>query len=122
MTTDNPYDIASKLLAVAPDLHEHIARCCEQAYRRGYQQGSLYGHGLDAQITDWRFCTPANPDPEGTPATARYGSAIAPPDRRDIGLPAGSTYGWSCSAVERLRIEASNASDLVAALMHRAGD
>lgn len=54
--------IARQLLEICPDLALHIARCTEQAYRRGYQQGALYGHGLDQQVSAWRFDLPADHD------------------------------------------------------------
>ena len=93
-------EIVRGLMKLAPRLTEDIARCCEQAYRRGYQQGALYGTGLDQEVIRWRFFQP-NDMPE------RYSVAIAPPDNR------GPGYGFSCSAFERLSMEAGNASSLI---------
>ena len=112
--THKVFLIARQLEKVCPDLAEHIARCTEQAYRRGYQQGALYGKDLDREVCNWRFNGPDH---------TKYDQAMAPPDIRDLGLypglkkaPKGSTYGYTCSAVKRLSLEAGNASDVVAAL------
>ena len=112
----NDFTLAQQLHDLCPDLAEHIARCCEQAYRRGYQQGAIYGKELDRQVCNWRF--------DGTDST-KYNQAVAPPDRRDLGLhpglkkaPKGHSYGYTCSAVERLSFEAGSASDLISALAH----
>ena len=125
----HPHLIAEQLHDICPDLAAHIARCTEQAYRRGYQQGALYGHGLDDQIVDWRFMPPDDIDISTTPMSARYNTATAPPDRRDLGLhkglpaaSAGATYGLTTSAVERLSFEAFHCSDVIAALAHSATD
>jgi hypothetical protein len=127
MTDTCPDLIAQQLEAICPDLALHIARCCEQAYRRGYQQGALYGHGLDQQVCNWRFDVPDDIDLSITPASARYDTSMAPPDRRDLGLhkglhkaAAGTSYGYTTSAVERLSFEAGNCSDVVCALAHSA--
>lgn len=116
--THEAFLIARQLEKVCPDLAEHIARCTEQAYRRGYQQGALYGKDLDREVCNWRF--------NGSDHT-KYDQAIAPPDRRDLGLhpglskaPEGHSYGYTCPAVERLSFEAGNASDVVSALSHLA--
>lgn len=80
MTTD-PFTVAEQLHRLCPSLAAEVAKCCEQAYRRGYQQGALYGHGLDEQIANWRF----NLDPSipyQTDLTAHYATASAPPDTR----------------------------------------
>ena len=114
----NHFLLAEQLHDLCPDLADHIARCTEQAYRRGYQQGALYGKGLDQDISDWRF--------NGSDSS-KYNQAVAPPDRRDRGLypglqaaPAGRSYGHTCSAVERLGMEASNCSELISALTDQA--
>ena len=112
----NDYALAAKLNDLCPDLAEQIARCCEQAYRRGYQQGALYGKDLDREVCNWRF------DGYGE---MKYETAAAPPDLRDLGLypglkkaPKGQTYGYTCSSVHRLGIEASNASSLISTLVN----
>lgn len=114
--------IARRLLEICPDLALHIARCTEQAYRRGYQQGALYGHGLDQQVSAWRFDLPADHD-DDTSLSARYDRAAAPPDRRDLGLhpplqkaPPGRSYGYSTTAVQRLAMEAGSASEVISEL------
>ena len=83
----NDFTLAHQLHCLCPDLAEQIARCCEQAYRRGYQQGAIYGKDLDREICNWRF--------DGTDST-KYNQAVAPPDRRDLGPPpaAGEIPGY----------------------------
>lgn len=87
---------AKQLIEVFPELGLHIAKACEQAYRRGYQQG--YEHGINKEpeelIWKWRFSYP-------------YELAIAPPDKR------GKNHGFSCTAIERLKMEANNSSSVV---------
>lgn len=114
-----------KLHEICPDLAAQIAKCTEQAYRRGYQQGALYGHGLDREVCNWRFAWPKGMDPSEHSASERYSVATAPPDRRDLGLHPGvekpkngGTYGYTCTALERLRFEASNCSELIDLLAH----
>lgn len=106
MTTQQDHweitELAEKLCLLAPQLAEEIAHCCEQAYRRGYQQGGLYGHGINDQVASWRF------NRDGCPA--HYAIAKAPPDTT------GEKWGYTCTALERLEMEASNASTLVAAI------
>ena len=114
--TKPAFQLAHELQDLCPELAQHIARCTEQAYRRGYQQGALYGNQLDRDVCNWRF--------DGI-GPSKYDKAIAPPDRRDLGLhpdlpkaPKGSTYGYSCTSLERLQVEASNCSEIISALSH----
>jgi hypothetical protein len=114
--TKPAFQLAQELQDLCPDLAHHIARCTEQAYRRGYQQGALYGKELDRDVCNWRF--------DGIDSS-KYDKAIAPPDRRDLGLHpglkkarAGHSYGYTCSAIERLSFEAGAASELIDALAH----
>lgn len=98
MTFD--YDQTAQLLIKwVPELGLHIAKACEQAYRRGYQQG--YEHGINREpeelIWQWRFSYP-------------YELAIAPPDKRGVG------YGYSCTSINRLQMEAGNSSPLIYAI------
>lgn len=86
-----PSDTAGQLLRICPELADEIARCCEQAYRRGYEQGAFTGAGLDSEIHDWRYDQQHPRD--------RFSVAAAPPDRR------GANAGYSCSALKRLWIE-----------------
>jgi hypothetical protein len=105
--------MAQQLHKLCPSLAAEVAKCCEQAYRRGYQQGALYGHGLDEQIADWRF----NLDPSipyQTDLTAHYATASAPPDTR------GGMRAFPATSLERLEMEASNASPLIRWLAHHA--
>lgn len=113
-------DTLQRLRETCPDLAAQIARCAEQAYRRGYQQGALYGHGLDREVCGWRFGWPRGMVPSEHSDEERYSIAIAPPDRRDLGLHPGlkkpkdgGTYGHTCTALERLRMEASTCSELI---------
>ncbi len=113
-----------KLHEICPDLAAQIAKCTEQAYRRGYQHGGLYGHGLDREVCNWRFAWPKAVDPREHPAGDEYSVAIAPPDRRDLGLHPGlkktrkgETYGYTCIALKRLSMEASNCSELIQRLV-----
>ena len=85
--------LAKALSLLAPDLANEIAKCCEQAYRRGYQQGALYGPGRDREISAWRF-------------DGAYDSAPAAP-----GTGLGDCN--SSTSFERLEMEAANASSLV---------
>ncbi len=96
-------ELARALLRMAPELAAEIARCCEQAYRRGYRQGALYGKGLELEVSDWRFT--AHDD-----AMPKYAMAIKPPDTR------GPGWGLTCSSLERLSMEAGSASGLVSSL------
>ena len=123
--TNHSHLLAQQLKQICPDLAQHIARCTEQAYRRGYQQGAIYGKDLDKQIVRWRFDPPADFDWDNQAPSERYNDAPAPPDRRDLGLhpdlqkpPKGHSYGYSCSSVERLSFEAGNCSELISALAY----
>lgn len=99
------FTVAEQLHKLCPSLAAEVAKCCEQAYRRGYQQGALYGRGLDEQIANWRF----NLDPS-IHAADHYAKALEPPDTR------GAGYGYPVSSLERLDCEASFASELISRL------
>ena len=99
---DDRQQEAAKLLITSPDLLDHIAQCCEQAFRRGYQQGALNGGGKDQEIYDWRF------DP--VPETGFY-------DYQDAPTPPGGKHVFPpTSALDRLQME-SPVSDLIEALL-----
>lgn len=91
-------DIASKLATTYPWLAEEIAAVTEAAYRRGYQQGHFKGTDAN-EIADWRFC------PLGD--YFRYRTSVTPPGGTDRERP----------AIDRLNIEANNASDVIASLV-----
>ena len=95
MTFDS-YCTAKQLIEVFPEIGLHIAKACEQAYRRGYQQGYELGINKEPEqvIWKWRFSYP-------------YELAIAPPDKR------GKGHGFSCTAIERLKMEAGNSSSVI---------
>lgn len=92
---DTSRDIANKY----PWLAEEIAAVTEAAYRRGYQQGHWVGTDAD-EIADWRFC------PLGD--YFRYRTAVTPPGGTAPEEP----------AIQRLRGEAANASDIIAAIVN----
>jgi len=95
MKTIDSSVIAADLHAIYPGLALEIAAACEQAYRRGYQQGSLYGTEIpEAMIADWRFSYP-------------YELAVSPPDNR------GESAGFSCTSFYRLEMETSNMKSAV---------
>ena len=88
------YQTAKQILNVCPEIAEHIARCTEQAYRRGYQHGALNGHGLKMQVYKWRLMLNGS----------KLSFAEPPP---------GAFYKYPCSSVERLVMEAPFSSELV---------
>jgi hypothetical protein len=91
---------AKELATKYPWLAEEVAAVTEAAYRRGYQQGHF--KGTDAgEIADWRFC------PFGD--YFRYRTAVTPPGGTDRERP----------AIDRLRIEANNASNVIGALVRQ---
>ncbi len=47
---------------------QEIAESCEQAFRRGFQQGAETGRDAVVDILDWRFGVPfsESPSPHGT--------------------------------------------------------
>ena len=94
-------DLAKRLVSIAPELANEIAYCCEQAYRRGYQQGALYGFGLDDEIEHWRFSHHGMRMP--------YRKCVAPPDNRWKNV-------YTTRPIYRLQLEAANASSLVKAI------
>lgn len=96
-------DLAKQLVSIAPELANEIAYCCEQAYRRGYQQGALYGFGLDDKVEHWRFSNHGLKMP--------YRKCVAPPDNRWKNV-------YTTRPIYRLQMEAANASNLVAAIAY----
>lgn len=103
-----PSIIASQLKEICPDLALHIARCTEQAYRRGYQQGALYGKDLDAEVAEWRFRLPDDFSAWTQSTSIAYDISPAP--------PGSFNPHYSTSAVERLSMEADNCSEVIASL------
>lgn len=102
------FEMAKQLHELYPGLAAEIAKCCEQAYRRGYQQGAAFGQGLGKEIFEWRFgLDPAAP--EQADLTAHYSMAPVPPST-EAARPLPAEF---CSSLARLSMEASNASTLI---------
>ena len=102
---------AEQIKKICPDIAKHIARACEQAYRRGYQQGATFAADKLDEVVEWRF----NDFPEGfdhysQPAQERYDQATPPPGVKYRMPP------YNRSALYRLQCEAGNVSEFMSNL------
>ena len=104
---------AEQIKEICPDIAKHIARACEQAYRRGYQQGATYGSGKLSEVAKWRFLDmPKDFDPWKHSGKHRYDQATPPPGVVHK-MPARHR-----SSLYRLQCEAQEVSQLMIELAH----
>ncbi len=102
------YKQAKQIKEICPDIAKHIARACEQAYRRGYQQGATFASDKLDEVAEWRFSDfPENFDHYNQSAQERYDQATPPPGVK-YEMPMHSR-----SALHRLQCEAGNVSELI---------
>lgn len=87
-------DLATRLNEVYPELAEDIARCCEQAFRRGFHHGLVATPGMEKEIREWRY-------DEGTPGKT-FTERVAPP------VHGSKEFIALGESKKRLRFEASS--------------
>ena len=102
------YEQAEQIKKICPDIAKHIARACEQAYRRGYQQGATFASDKLDEVVEWRFDDfPEDFDHYNQPAQERYDQATPPPGV-EYEMPVNRR-----SALYRLQCESGNVSEFM---------